>query len=34
MDNFKELNYYLDSLSNMNFTPKPTFSTDSHKKTG
>ncbi len=23
MDSFKELNYYLDSLSNFNFVPKP-----------
>ncbi len=24
MDGFKELNYYLDSLTNFSFTPKPT----------
>ena len=26
MDAFKEVNYYLDSLSNSSFTPKPTAS--------
>ena len=30
MDSFKELNYYLDSLSNFSFTPKP--NTDNTKK--
>lgn len=24
MDSFKELNYFLDSLSNFSFVPKPT----------
>lgn len=27
MDSFKELNYYLDSLSNFSFVPKPTKET-------
>ena len=30
MDSFKELNYYLDSLSNFSFVPKP--SKDNTKK--
>ena len=32
MEGFKELNYHLDCLSNLNFTPKPTPSKNAHKK--
>ena len=32
MEGFKELNYHLDCLSNLNFTPKPAPSKNAHKK--
>ena len=33
MDSFKEVNYYLDSLSNLNFTPKPIANNSQKKQT-
>ena len=32
MEGFKEINYHLDCLSNLNFTPKPTPAKNSYKK--
>ena len=32
MESFKEINYQLDSLSNLNFTPKPAPSGKSNKR--
>jgi hypothetical protein len=33
MDSFKEVNYYLDSLSNLSFTPKPVSNNSNKKQT-
>ena len=32
MEGFKEINYYLDSLSNLNFTPKTAPTSKTNKK--